>query len=42
MLLSAKNFQAVKKQAGAADEEIAQNVGCTVEEVQNTRKMFGL
>lgn len=42
MLLSAKIFQAVKKQAGAADEEIAQNVGCTVEEVQNTRKMFGL
>lgn len=42
LLLSAQIFQAVKRTPDSSDEQIAQDVGCTIEEVQNTRKMFGI
>lgn len=41
-ILSAQIFQAVKRQAGITDEQIAQEVGCTVGEVRNVRQIFGI
>lgn len=42
LLLSAHIFQAVQRNPGASNTQIAYEVGCTEEEVQSTRKMFGI
>ncbi len=41
-ILSAQIFQAVKRQTGITDEQIAQEVGCTVGEVRYVRQIFGI
>ena len=40
--LSADIFQMVKKNPDLANVQIAENLGCSVEEVESTRKMFGI
>jgi hypothetical protein len=40
IILSGKIFQMVKKNPNLANEQIALKLGCSVEEVENTRKMF--
>ena len=40
--LSADTFQMVKKNPDLANVQIAENLGCSVEEVESTRKMFGI
>ena len=40
--LSADIFQMVKKQPDLTDVHIAESLGCSVEDVESTRKMFGI
>ena len=40
--LSADIFQMVKKQPDLTNKQIAKNLGCSVEDVESTRKMFGI
>ena len=40
--LSADIFQMVKKNPDLTNVQIAENLGCSVEEVESTRKMFGI
>ena len=40
--LSADIFQMVKKNPDLANVQIAENLGCSVEDVESTRKMFGI
>ena len=40
--LSADIFQMVKKQPDLTDVQIAESLGCSVEDVESTRKMFGI
>ncbi len=40
MILSGKIFQAIKKKPELTNLQIAEEVGCTVEDVRNVRKMF--
>ena len=40
--LSADIFQMVKKNPDLANVQIVENLGCSVEEVESTRKMFGI
>lgn len=42
MMLSADIFQMVKKNPNLANVQIAKNLDCSVEDVENTRKMFGI
>ncbi len=42
ILLSGRIFQAAKGNPALTDVQIAEEVGCTVEEVENVRKMFDL
>ena len=42
IILSGKIFQMVKKNLNLTNEQIALNLGCSVEEVESTRKMFGI
>ncbi len=42
MILSADIFQMVKKQPDLTNKQIAKNLGCSVEDVESTRKMFGI
>mgnify|MGYP002510530087 FL=1 len=40
--LSADSFQMVKKQPDLTNKQIAKNLSCSVEDVESTRKMFGI
>ena len=40
--LSADIFQMVKKNPDLTNVQIAENLGCSVEDVESTRKMFGI
>lgn len=42
LILSGKIFQTVRKAPDLTNEQIAGNLGCSVEEVESTRKMFGI
>ena len=42
IILSADIFQVVKKQPDLTNKQIAKNLGCSVEDVESTRKMFGI
>ena len=42
LLLSGRIFQAVKKNPDFTNEQIAADVGCKADEVESTRKMFGI
>ena len=42
VLLSGRIFQAVKKNPDFTNEQIAADVGCKADEVESTRKMFGI
>jgi predicted transposase YdaD len=42
IILSGKIFQMVKKNLNLTNEQIALKLGCSVEEVESTRKMFGI
>lgn len=42
IVLSAQIFQTVKRQNDITDEQIAQEVGCTVTEVRNVRRIFNI
>lgn len=42
LILSGKIFQAVRKIPDITNEQIAKNLGCSIEEVESTRKMFGI
>lgn len=42
LILSGKIFQAVQKNPDFTNERIALEVGCNIEEVESTRKMFGI
>lgn len=41
-ILSGKIFQTMNRQNDSTDEQIVQEVGCTVEEVRNVRKIFSI
>ena len=40
--LSADIFQMVKKNPDLTNVQIAEKLGCSVEDVESTRKMFGI
>jgi hypothetical protein len=40
--LSADIFQMVKKNPDLTNVQIAESLGCSVEDVESTRKMFGI
>ncbi len=42
LILSGKIFQTVREIPDLTNEQIAKNLGCSVEEVESTRKMFGI
>ena len=42
IILSADIFQMVKKNPDLTNVQIAENLGCSVEDVESTRKMFGI
>ncbi len=42
LILSGRIFQTVKSNPNLTDEQIAAEVGCEPEEVESTRKMFGI
>ncbi len=42
MILTAKIFRAIKQNSDLTNEQIAEKVGCTVQDVENTRRMFGM
>lgn len=42
LLLSGRIFQAVKRDPGLKNEQIAVEIGCEAEEVESIRKMFGI
>ena len=42
LILSGRIFQAVKSNPDLTNEQIAAEVGCESEEVESTRKMFGI
>jgi hypothetical protein len=42
LMLSGKIYQAVKRNLEFTNKQIAEEVGCTVEEVESTRKMLGI
>ena len=42
LILSGRIFQTVKSNQNRTDEQIAAEVGCEPEEVESTRKMFGI
>lgn len=42
LLLSGKIFHTVKENPNLTNEQIAKKVGCKVDEVESTRKMFGV
>lgn len=42
LILSGRIFQAAKRSPGLTSEQIAAEVGCGAEEVESTRKMFGI
>lgn len=42
LILSGKIFQMVKRNPNLTDEQIAVEIGCEEEEVESTRKMFGI
>ena len=42
LLLSGRIFQAVKKNPEFTNEQIAEDVGCKADDVESTRKMFGI
>lgn len=42
IILSADVFRMVKKNPDLTNKQIAENLGCTVEEVESTRRMFGI
>ena len=42
LILSGRIFQTVKSNPNLTNEQIAADVGCEPEEVESTRKMFGL
>lgn len=41
-LLSGRIFQCIRKNPNFTSEQIAREIGCTVEEVESTRKIFGI
>ncbi len=42
IILSGRIFQMVRKNPDLSNSQIAQNIGCSVEEVESTRKMFDI
>ena len=42
LILSARIFQTVQKKPGLTNAQIAMEIGCNTEEVESTRKMFGI
>ena len=42
LLLSGKIFQIARKNPALTNEQIAAEAGCEVQEVESTRKMFGI
>ena len=42
LLLSGKIFQIARKNPAFTNEQIAAEAGCEVQEVESTRKMFGI
>ncbi len=42
MILTAKIFRAIKQNSDLTNEQIAEKAGCTVQDVENTRRMFGM
>ena len=42
IILSADIFQMVKKNPDLTNVQIAENLGCSVEDVESTRKMFSI
>lgn len=42
MILSARIFHELRDNPEASDEQIAERLGCSMEDVNNTRKMFGI
>ncbi|TGY95137.1 hypothetical protein E5329_16365 [Petralouisia muris] len=42
ILLTGKIFQKVKSNPGYKNEQLAKELGCTVEDVKSARKMFGV
>ncbi len=42
MLLTAMIFRAIKQNPDFTNEQVAEEAGCTVQDVENTRRMFGM
>ncbi len=42
LILSGKIFRVVRERSDFTNEKIAEEVGCSVEEVESTRKMFDI
>ncbi len=42
IILSGRIFQTVKKNPDLNNKQIAQDIGCSVEEVERTRKIFDI
>ncbi len=42
MLLTAKIFRAIKQNSDLTNEQVAEKAGCTVQDVEDTRRMFGM
>lgn len=42
MILSGRIFQRVKETPDHTDKQVADEIGCTIEDVKNVRKMFGI
>ncbi len=42
MHLTAKIFRAIKQNPDFTNTQVAEEAGCTVQDVENTRRMFGM
>ncbi len=42
MILTAKIFRAIKQNSDLTNEQVAEKAGCTVQDVENVRGMFGM